>query len=138
MLRGSATANSEALAAAAKPGMGTTLAKGALGLGVLAALVIGLDKYAHPKRPHTTETNEYGLEPTSVCDMYGQPIIRDFRGVLWNRSTYTRVDLNNPPPVHPCSQQELADAGVGGAAPMQKRDLQVQRVSAAGISTWHW
>ncbi|GAC96272.1 hypothetical protein PHSY_003852 [Pseudozyma hubeiensis SY62] len=126
MLRGSATANSEALATAAKPGMGTTLAKGALGLGVLAALVIGLDKYAHPKRPHTTETNEYGLEPTSVCDMYGEPIIRDFRGVLWNESTYTRVDLNNPPPLHPCSQQELADASVGGAAPMQKRNLQAK------------
>lgn len=145
MLRGPTASSSEALAAAAaKPGMGKTLGKAALGIGALVALVIGLGEYAHPKRPNTTPDNEYGLTPTNACDMYSEPIVRDFRGVLWNKSTYTRVDLSNPPPLHTCSQQELVDAGYSyaggapgaaggttGAAPVQKRNLQTKTLVSA-------
>lgn len=115
------------------------LLKTGIGIGALVAVVIGLGDYAHPKRPNTTPDNEFGLHPTTVCDAYRQPLIADFRGVLWSKSTYERIDKQNPPPLHYCTEQELAMAGYlqpdgGGAAggygqagdggaPMQKREV---------------
>lgn len=122
-------------AAVAKGGTGKLLAKGALGIGAIVALVMGLDKVAHPTLPNTTPDNEYGLTPTQVCDQYGQPIIKDFRGILWSKSTLSRLDMKNLPPLHMCTEAELADAapagGADGAAPMQKRDLEKKEVSRA-------
>ncbi|EST07658.1 hypothetical protein PSEUBRA_002751 [Kalmanozyma brasiliensis GHG001] len=110
-----------------KPSMFKTLGKGALGIGALAALVMGLSAYAHPNRPNTTPDNEYGLVPTSACDVYGQPIMRDFRGVLWNKSTYARVDMNDMSGIHACTAEEAAAAGQSmassGGAGQQKRSL---------------
>ena len=122
---------------AGKGGLGKPLLKFGLGAVGLIALAIGLGEYAHPKRPNTTPDNEYGLTPTRVCDMYGEPLIMDFKGRLWNKSTYSQVDMNNPPPVHQCTDQELynnglspARAGAAGAAgagtPYQKRELRSQ------------
>ena len=134
MLRGQTYGPSPQAAMIKRPGMGKVLLKGAAGVGAIAALFIGLGAYAHPSLPNTTPDNEYGLVPTAFCDVYGEPIMRDFRGVLWNKSTYARLDLKNPPPLHYCSDQELADAGyaaqgggsaqAGGPTPMQKRSSQ--------------
>lgn len=122
-------------------GGGKLLLKGALGVGALVALVLGLDKVAHPKRPNTTPDNEYGLQPTRVCDQYGQPIIKDFRGVLWSKSTYARLDMQHLPPLHMCSETELADAlggfEAGTGAAMQKRDLPMRMVSRASAASRH-
>lgn len=108
--------------------MGKTLAKGAVGIGALVALVLGLGAIAHPTRPNTTPDNEYGLVPTDVCDVYGQPIMKDFRGVLWNKSTYSRVDMNDVSSIYSCTAEEMAAAGQGGASALQqKRDLRKQK-----------
>lgn len=126
--------------AAKAGGFGKTALKGVVGVGAILGLVFGLDKLAHPTRPNTTPDNEYGLQPTSVCDMYGEPIMKDFRGILWNKSTYSRLDLKNPPPLHQCSEAELADympqqgtqqQTAGGGAAVQKRAvLETKTVSS--------
>lgn len=123
--------NSAAAATTAKKGaIGKLLLKGGIGVAVLAGAVIGLTAYAHPNRPNTTPDNEFGLHPTAICDIYGEPIMQDFRGVMWNKSTYSRLDPKNLPSLHMCSAQELEDAGyqmdqqgAAGGMPMQKRAL---------------
>ncbi|KAJ1593313.1 hypothetical protein NDA11_007198 [Ustilago hordei] len=124
MLRDSGRLQPTVSAAARKAGIGKTLVKVGLGAGLLIGTVLAVGAYAHPNRPGTSPDNEYGLVPTSICDVYGEPIVQDFRKVLWNKSTLTRLDPNNLPPLHTCSKQELEDAGVSteqqGA--MQKRD----------------
>lgn len=145
MIREQLNGGATAAVARQSSGVGKKLLKGAVGVAGLIAVIMGLSEYAHPKRPNTTEDNEYGLQPTNVCDEYGEPIIKDFRGILWNKSTMARLDLKNPPPLHYCSDQEMADAGYAPAsqagvpmqagaagAPMQKRTLDDEKaVSAA-------
>ncbi len=110
------------------------LLKGAVGIGALIGAVLLLDQYAHPNRPNTTPDNEYGLHPTEKCDAYGEPIMEDFRGVKWNKSTLSRYDAKTQP-VHPCSEEELApylpppDAQGGQGAPRQKRDAAAQKTA---------
>ncbi|CDW98705.1 hypothetical protein [Sporisorium scitamineum] len=115
-------------AAAKKAGVGKTIAKAGVGIAALVAVVVGLSDYAHPQPKGTTQDNPYGLTPTNICDVYGEPIIRDFRGVLWNKSTYSRVDLNNPGQLYQCPQSDQAQgdgvyAGAGYGTQPQKRDL---------------
>lgn len=112
--------------AAKTGGMGKTLLKGAVGIAAIVGIVVGLDKLAHPHRPNTTPDNPYGLQPTSVCDQYGYPIMRDFRGIFWNKSTLSRVDLKNPGNLHQCSAAEmqdyLAESGQISGGGMMKRE----------------
>lgn len=112
-----------AVAAAGKGGVGKTLLKVGAGLAGAVALVIALGEYAHPQPAGTTPDNPYGLTATDICDVYGEPIMRDFRGVLWNKSTWSRVDLKNPGPLYSCPQDTTAmtsgagsDTAAGGYA----------------------
>lgn len=127
-----------AAAAAGKGGVGKKVLKVGAGIAGVVALVLALGEYAHPTPAGTTPDNPYGLTDTNVCDVYGQPIVRDFRGILWNRSTYTHIDLNNPPPLYQCpeSQQALggsigAGVGAGYASQPQKRALHTKEFVSA-------
>lgn len=131
MSEGGAAANVANVAA--KGGNTGMIVKGVLGLGALVGTVFALDRYAHPERPNTTPDNPYGLAPTGICDEYSQMIIKDWRGRLWSKSTYTRLKMNQLPPLHMCSQQELVDNGVSSDPAGAGADGAAAAAGAGGV-----
>lgn len=121
-------------AAAASPGMSKT--KLALmvggGLAAIFGTVLTLDNIAHPKLSNTSPDNPYGLQPTKYCNAYGVPFMQDHWGTVWDKSTFTKVDPNNPPYTALCSDaateaapmtQNSPAVAAPGALPVQRRSL---------------